>query len=35
MSTSWSLGELRLNSWAHKILSQLREQGLGSEDKGS
>ena len=34
MSTGWSLGELRLNSWAHKIPSQLGKQGLGSEDKG-
>ena len=35
MSTSWSSEELRLNSWAHKIPSQLGEQGLGNENKGS
>ena len=34
MSTGWSSGELRLDSWAHKIPSQLGEQGLGSEDRG-
>jgi len=34
MSTSWSLGELRLNSWAYKIPSQLGKQGLESEDRG-
>ena len=34
MSTGWSSGELRLDSWAHKIPSQLGEWGLGSEDRG-